>query len=102
MITDKDSTFLDYLVTATNEGKIRWQPTATDDQFTASLKGKYNVVIGTGRAGRWLRMSNVRDQVMLFINSDDDPTDRVEAIFDAARRDALDVDTAIDEIIQDE
>jgi hypothetical protein len=102
MITEKDSRFLDYLLNATDEGKIRWQPTAADDQFTASLKGKYNVVTGTGRGGRWLRMSNDREQVMLFISNDDDPASRIEAIFDAARRDALDVDTAIDEIIQDE
>src|SRR6266851_8024036 len=102
MMSEKDGQFLDYLSTATDAGKIPWQPTAADNQFTSSFKGKYNVVVGAGRDGHWLRMSNDQDQVMLFITSNDDPTDRVERIFAVARRIALNVDTAIDEIIQEE
>ena len=102
MLSGKDSQFLTYLSTATDAGRIPWQPTAADDQFTASLRGKYNVVVGTSREGAWLRMSNEQDQVMLFITNMDDPTDRVERILNAARRIALNVDTAIDEIIQEE
>jgi hypothetical protein len=100
MVSEKDGQFLDYLLTATEAGKIPWQPTAADDQFTTSFKGKYNVLVGTGREGPWLKMSNETDQIMLFISNADDPTDRVERIFGAARRIALNVDIAIDEIIQ--
>jgi hypothetical protein len=102
MLSEKDNQFLTYLSTATEAGKIPWQPTATANQFTASLRGKYNVMVGTDRDGPWLRMSNDQDQVMLFISSLEDPTDRVDRIFNAARRIALNVDTAIDEIIQEE
>jgi hypothetical protein len=102
MVPEKDSQFLDYLSTATDEGNIRWQPTASEDQFTASLKGKYNVVVGRGRGGSWLKMSNDQEQVMLFIANEDDPGDRVEHIFNGARRVALDVDAAIDDIIKGE
>lgn len=102
MLSEKDNQFLTYLSTATNAGKVPWQPTAADDQFTASFKGKYNVVVGTGRDGPWLRMSNEQDQIMLYISSTDDPTDRMERLFNSARRIALNVDTAIDEIIQEE
>jgi hypothetical protein len=99
MLSDKDSQFLNYLYTATKEGKIPWQPTAADDQFTASLKGKYNVVVGSGREGTWLKMANDQQQVMLFVANRDDARDRVDDIFDAARRAAFDVDAAIDDII---
>jgi len=101
MITQKDSVLMDYLIEGTEAQRIRWQPTAADNQFTSSLKGKYNVVMGTGRNGPWLRMSNEQDQIMLFIPSDDDPTGRIERLFEDARRAALDVDNAIDEIIQE-
>jgi hypothetical protein len=102
MLSQKDLDFLTYLSTATDTGKIPWQPTAADDQFTASLRGKYSVLVGTGRDGPWLRMSNDQGQVMLFITSMEDPGDRVERILGGARRVALNVDTAIDEIIQEE
>jgi hypothetical protein len=100
MVSDKDSEFLEYLSTATDERKIRWQPTAAEDQFTSSFKGKYNVIVGTGRAGSWLKMTNQLEQVMLFISNEDDPQGRVDQIFDVARRVALNVDTAIDDIIK--
>jgi len=102
MLSEKDNQFLTYLLTSTNAGKVPWQPTAADDQFTASFKGKYNVVLGTGREGPWLKMSNEEDQIMLFIPNNDDPTDRMDNLYNAARRIALNVDTAIDEIIQEE
>jgi hypothetical protein len=102
MVSEKDSQFLDYLSATTDAGRIPWQPTAAENQFTASFKGKYNVVVGTGREGSWLKMTNELEQAMLFIADGEDPRGRVEHIFDAARRIALNVDTAIDEIIQEE
>ena len=47
-------------------------------------------------------MSNEQEQVMLSIRNYDDQLNRVEQIFDSARRIALNVDTAIDEIITEE
>jgi hypothetical protein len=102
MVSAKDSEFLNYVRDASEAGKIRWQPTASDNQFTASLRGKYNVVTGTDHDGSWLKMTNDQDQMMLFIHANDDPADRVERIFIAARRAGLDVDAAIDDIISGE
>lgn len=103
MISEKDDQFLNYLSSATEAGKIAWQPTAADAEFTVSLKGKYNVVVGGDRRGGfWLRMSNEQGQVMLFITNEDDRYGRVEGIFTGARRIALSVDSAIDEIITEE
>ncbi len=102
MLSAKDNDFLNYLRDASEAGKIRWQPTAGESQFTASLKGKYNVVTGTDHDGPWLKMTNEQDQMMLFIHANDDAADRVERIFVAARRVGLDVDAAIDDIISGE
>src|ERR1700733_10058810 len=102
MVLQKDIDFLNYLITATDAGKIPWQSTASDDQFMASLKGKYVVVVAAGRDGAWLRMSNDQAQTMLFITSAEDPGDYVERILNGARRVALNVDTAIDEIIHED
>jgi hypothetical protein len=102
MLSAKDNDFLNYLRDASEAGKIRWQPTAGESQFTASLKGKYNVVTGTDRDGPWVKMTNEQDQMMLFIHAGDDMADRVERIFIAARRVGLDVDAAIDDIISGE
>jgi hypothetical protein len=102
MLSGKDNEFLNYLRDASEAGKIRWQPTAGENQFTASLKGKYNVVTGTDDDGPWLKMTNEQDQMMLFIHANDDPADRVGRIFIAARRISLDVDSAIDDIIAGE
>jgi hypothetical protein len=102
MISQKDAQFLDYLSTATEAGKISWQPTAGEDQYTAGLKGKYIIVAGSGREGRWVKMTNVDNQTMLFISDDDDPAGRVYDVFNKARRAALQVDAAIDDIVNDE
>jgi hypothetical protein len=101
MVGEKDAKLLDFLLTSTEAGKVPWQPTAADNQFTASFRGKYNVLVGTGSNGPWLRMANEQDQVMLYILNNEDPMDRIERIFESARRIALNVDTAIDEIIQE-
>jgi hypothetical protein len=102
MISDKDAQFLDYLIVATRGGKIPWQATAGEDQFTASLKGKYNVVVGAGRQGLWIKMTNADNQTMLLITDDNDPAGRVQDVFDEARRSAFDVDAAIDDIVHGE
>lgn len=102
MISQKDAQFLEYLSAATDAGKISWQPTAGEDQYTAALKGKYIVVAGAGRQGRWVKMTNVDNQTMLFISDDDDPGGRVDEVFNRARRAAFQVDAAIDDIVSGE
>jgi len=102
MIPEKDIQLLEYLLAATSSGKIRWEPTAAENQFTAGFKGKYSIVVSRTRTGYWLAMVNDKEQEMLSISNDDDPASRVEALFNAARRVALDVDTAIEDIIKGE
>jgi hypothetical protein len=104
MISAKDSDLLNYIVAASELGKIRWQPTAGGNEFTASFKGKYNVVVGISDEpeGPYLNLKNENNQMMLFIHENDDPSGRVGRIFISARRDALDVDAAIDDIIKGE
>jgi hypothetical protein len=102
MISDKDSKLLNFLIRTTEDGKTAWEPTASEDQFTTSIKGKYNIVVGLGRDGHYLKMLDAQERVMLMIRDDDDPQERVTDIFEAARRVALNVDTAIDDILDDE
>lgn len=102
MITEKDSTLLDYLLGGTNAGTIRWAPTAVDNQFTTSFKGKYNVVVTGGQQDYYLRMENDAGQIMLSVRDGEDNFNRVRDIFLGARRIGLDVDAAIDEITSGE
>jgi len=97
MVTEKDQQFLEFLIKGTAEGQIRWEPTASENQYTTALKGKYTVTVDKAGNSCWLKMWNERLQEMMFVTSDEDY--RVEQIFEYARRGALDVDSAIDEII---
>jgi len=44
-MTEKDHEFISTLERATVKGRVEWVPTAGEDDFTASFKGKFNVLI---------------------------------------------------------
>lgn len=98
MVTEKDRELITFLLGATLAGQLRWVSTAKEDQFTASLKGKYNITVERARDNTCrLRMVNAQMQEMLFLTSNDEVM--VDDLFEASRRAALNVDAAIDEII---
>jgi len=99
MLTNKDIEFVQYLLQSTQEGKIRWEPTATTNEFVSSLKGKYKVILKQISSTRYMSMLDTEDRQLLSVGSDE--YGPVWDLFDTARRVAYDVDSAIDEILRD-
>ncbi|PYT51583.1 MAG: hypothetical protein DMG43_13590 [Acidobacteria bacterium] len=98
MLTNKDTEFIQYLMESTREGKLRWEPTAVTNEFATSLKGKYKINVRMLGPTRVITMADLDDRELLTVTSEDYAP--VWDLFDAARRVALDVDSAIDEILK--
>ena len=103
MATEKDIAFVDFLLAETEKGDIKWEATARLQQFTTSLKGKYNVTIdrpynldNPTDVAR-LKLTDIEDQELLVLTERDYA--RISDLFDLARRMSLNVDAAIDEIL---
>ncbi len=99
MPTEKDAQLIQYLLTATRDGKIRWEATATTDQFAAGFKGKFKIILDKLGSRCYLKMADTSDRELLSVSSED--MYEVAVLFDFARRVAFDVDAAIDEITQE-
>ena len=104
MATTRDREFIKFLLSETQQGKIKWEPTATDDQFTASFKGKYKIFVDKfipedSNPYYVMKLVDVRDQELLSMTDSDMPGVEVRWLFEHARRRSLNVDTAIDEIM---
>jgi beta-xylosidase len=107
MPAEKDLALLSFLIQATKEGKIPWEPTARQDEFTVSLKGKFNVLVkhfierdGWEQNDAW-SLTLFRNDNELTVLTNSIYAD-VRELFEAARRYSLNVDEAIDEIIEGE
>jgi hypothetical protein len=103
MATKKDLEFVDYVFAQTKEGTISWEPTADEDKFVSSVKGKYKVTLARGFDREdeqyyfWLGLSDESGRELLKIYSLESPV--LEIMFTLVRRDALNVDKALDEIM---
>lgn len=107
MATEKDTAFAVYLLKLTQEGKLKWETTAAANEFTASLRGKYNVLVAKGVS--WggvrydgdpeytLKLTDQSEQELLRL-TERDYADVVQ-LFELARRASLKVDAVIDEIL---
>lgn len=105
MATEKDIALVDFLLAETAKGDVKWEATAQLEQFTTSLKGKYNVTIDrpinrlnpfTDPTCR-LRLADAGDRELLVLTERDHS--QISNLFDLARRTSLNVDAAIDEIL---
>jgi hypothetical protein len=99
MATEKDHVLVQFLKEETENGKINWEPTAENDQFTASFKGKYSATIDMTNDGAdySLVLTDTNGRVLLRLNRWEDQF--IEPLFHEVRRRALNVDAAIDEIM---
>jgi hypothetical protein len=101
MATEKDLAFVKFLAQQTKSDKVSWEPTAEDQQFTASFKGKYNVIVDKSRRNLedfyWLELQDANGNELLVINSDE--TNEIQGLFDTVQRKALNVDKALEEIM---
>jgi hypothetical protein len=97
-----DTELLEKLLQSTQSGRIDWEKTAVDDQYSASFGGKWTVLIDRSTKDRdfyWLTLRNANGDELLEVNSMQDI--RVPEIFFAAKRRALKVDEALADVIKD-
>lgn len=98
-MTDQDAEFVYRLTQSTDAGKVDWKATATPDQYAAAFGGKWTVTVDKGipEGGPevfWLAINNADGEEMLRIYG-------VDGLFEKARRRALKVDEAIQDIFKE-
>src|SRR5579862_912189 len=98
MPTDKDIQFVQFLLDSTRSGKIQWQPSAEQDQFTTTLKQKYTAYVTKRGIAVTLLLTDSAGQELVAVDSLTYPP--VEGLFEFVRREALDVDSVLDQIMQ--
>jgi hypothetical protein len=106
MPTRKDYDFLQFVINGTESGKVRWEPTAERDQYAASFKGKYTVIVdrgviqSTGQPFYWMALKDTDDRELLKITEEESAL--IPDLFHKAARASLNVDAAIDEIMSEQ
>jgi hypothetical protein len=94
----KDQALVDYIISNTENGKLRWEATAYKHQFLAALRGQFTAMIERqSSSDDNLYLRNSSGDIILRITASEDP--RIDSIFELARRNAYNVDAAIDEIL---
>lgn len=99
MPTQKDAELADKVREATDDGRIGWEPTAISDEFIASFQGKYKLKSFSEGGNVYLEMRDAEDRLMMQLTDADHY--QLRFLHEAARRSALNVDKAIDDIIQE-
>lgn len=109
MATEKDRALARHLTKLAAEGKLKWEPTASNNEYTASLKGKYNVLISRGHIG-FIRnegdpeftLKLIDDNEQELVRLTEHESSEVGELFELARRTSLNVDAVIDEILSED
>ncbi len=99
------------LIRATEEGRLAWRPTARIDEFSTTIQDRYSVLVSKELSGAFylqlldedgrelFQVSITREYVAKWTHP---PAERdpIQRLFDLARRNALRVDQAIDEVLE--
>jgi hypothetical protein len=97
MTTNKDVELVEFIVSSTKNGTVRWEAGA-GNAFIASLRGDHTVTIEHYESEPdILYLRNREGQVILQIDEGD--LNSVGRLFELARRNAYDIDNVIDEIM---
>ena len=103
IITDQE--LVSKLIQATNEGRITWEKTSTVDRFAAKYAKKWTLTIDKAHdpddpyERYWLALTNPEDEEILKIY----PSEEIpfELLFELARRRALKVDEAMEDLLKE-
>ncbi len=98
MVTEKDIQFVQFLLDSAQKGKLQWQPSAEQGQFTTTLQQKYTVYITKGSGVVTLVLVDNAGQELVSVNQYDIPP--VDELYEFVRRQALDVDSVLDQIMR--
>ncbi len=105
----KDAQLIEGLIRATQDGKVRWIPTAKLQEFTASFRGKFSVIVSgpsgprSAAAERLLGSESVyelrvEDEFGTVLHTIEGPS--VKPLLEMAGRPSARADRAIDEILE--
>jgi len=100
MPTEKDIEFVQFLLDSTQKEKIQWQPSAKEGQFTTTLQQRYAVFM-TKTTTDLITLELTDDpsgQELLSVRNLSIP--QVEDLYEFVRRQALKVDSVLDQIMQ--
>jgi hypothetical protein len=103
MATEKDLALVKHIIKLTREGKLQWEATAASGEFTASIKGKYNVSVLRNFSNYEgedysLKLVDESERELLRLTNHDYV--EIGELFELARRISLNVDEAIDDILK--
>jgi len=97
-MTNKDKLLVDFIIEGTKNGTLRWEPTASEDELLATLRGSHAITIRRFQDfPDRLKLRNSNGQEVLELDGNDDQ--RINTIYRLAQRNAFDVDKTIDEIL---
>jgi hypothetical protein len=101
MVTERDAQLVNRLSRDTQDGQLKWQPTAEAEQYTVSLKGKFTVTIDYSRSTDicWLVLRDIDGRELLKLTSTEYAP--IAGLFEVVRRRVMKVDEAINEILGD-
>jgi hypothetical protein len=104
MATEKDLQLVDYVYDNTKSGALKWEGTADPTKFVVGLKGKYKVTIDRGadednEVYHWLTLLDDSERELLTIYGRE--AKKIIELFQLAKRNSLQLDAVIDEIIGD-
>lgn len=101
IITDQE--LISKLLEATNEGRIRWEKSQVKDQFAAKYGGKWTLTIDKAESDEgpyelyWLALCNPQEEEILRISQEPG----LGELFELARRRALKVDEALQDLLNE-
>jgi hypothetical protein len=93
--------FFQGVLSKTRAGRIRWQPTAEDSEYIAAIGGQFTLSISSDRYGFGLVLKDQDGRVLTAITSIDAGIEAndVRELYVTARRQALQVDDKIDQVL---
>jgi len=100
-----DQELLSLLLQATNEQRLAWQRTSGQDQFAAQYANKWTLTVVKSDhpddpfSSYWLALSNADGDEILRIHSSQEPI--LGELFELARRRALKVDEALNDLLKE-
>ncbi len=97
--------FFQGVLSKTRAGRIRWQPTAEESEYIAAIGGQFTLSVsyGQGEDSSWhtLLLKDQNGRVLTHVATGDAgiPNKDIRELYAAARRQALQVDDKIDQVL---
>jgi phage terminase Nu1 subunit (DNA packaging protein) len=98
MATEKEMKLVEQLLDKTKKRILSWEPTAAEDELLATFGGHVSFTIRWRPNGVVLVMRDQHDRLLLTIDSRE--LDEVSTLYAEARRQALNAEDALDDVLE--